>query len=147
MSSGVQASQECQDTYSLLKTRKGLKYIVFALSPDNKEIIVEKSGEKAGDEKDAYDAFCAILKGTPGPPQCRWGIYDLEFEKGEDGKRSKICFFAWAPDDARIKEKMLYASSKDALRKSLVGIQLDIQGADVDDIEFETVLEKANRGH
>jgi hypothetical protein len=35
-----------------------------------------------------------------------------------------------APDTSKIKQKMLYASSKDALRKKLVGIGSEIQGTD-----------------
>ena len=43
-----------------------------------------------------------------------------------------------APDSARIKQKMVYSSSKDALRKALVGVQVDIQANDISDIEYES---------
>ena len=33
---------------------------------------------------------------------------------------------------------MVYASSRDALRKSLSGIHLDIQGTDKDEVSYET---------
>ena len=42
------------------------------------------------------------------------------------------------PDDARIKQKMVYASSKDALRKSLVGISTEIQGTDLSEVAYDT---------
>lgn len=43
-----------------------------------------------------------------------------------------------SPDDSKIKQKMLYASSKDALRKSLVGISSEIQGTDMSEVAHET---------
>jgi cofilin len=40
---------------------------------------------------------------------------------------------------------MVFASSKDALRKSLVGISAEIQGTDFSEVSYETVLEKVSR--
>lgn len=37
---------------------------------------------------------------------------------------------------------MLYASSKDAIRKKLVGIGVEVQATDASEISFEAVLEK-----
>jgi hypothetical protein len=42
-----------------------------------------------------------------------------------------------SPDESRIKDKMLYASSKDSLRRALVGIASEIQGTDIDEIAYE----------
>ena len=72
------------------------------------------------------------------PGECCYAVYDVEYSKGEEGKRNKICFFTWSPDDSKIKQKMLYASSKDALRKSLVGISAEIQGTDMSEVAHET---------
>lgn len=77
-----------------------------------------------------------------------------------------------SPDGAKIKDKMVSASSRDAIRRSLVGIAVEIQGTDYSEVAFETggcggclpssdspwrlrprshfllpVLDKANRGH
>ena len=62
------------------------KYIIFKLSDDNKEIVVEKTSESSN-----YDEFVAELPGE----SCRYAIYDFEYEKGNDGKRNKIVFIAW----------------------------------------------------
>lgn len=88
----------------------------------------------------AYDKF---LKDLP-EDQCRWAVYDLEFEK-DGAKRSKICFISWAPDNAKIKQKMVFSSSQNALRRGLDGIGADIQGTDYDEVSHASVLEKASR--
>ncbi len=44
--------------------------------------------------------------------------------KGDEGKRNKICFFTWSPDDAKIKQKMvlrfLQRCSQEGSRRYLV---------------------------
>ncbi|KAI4522357.1 hypothetical protein K523DRAFT_321985 [Schizophyllum commune Tattone D] len=135
MASGVGVNPVCLDEYQKLKLGKSIKYIIYKLSDDNTEIVVEKTSQS----KD-YDDFVSSLP----EQECRYAVYDFEFEK-EDGKRSKICFVAWSPDDAKIKNKMLYASSKDALRRSLVGIAVEIQGTDLSEVAYDSVLDKASR--
>ncbi|CAE6512187.1 unnamed protein product [Rhizoctonia solani] len=134
-SSGVTVNSECQPAYQKLKLNKEKdvkqKYIIFKLSDDLKEIVVEKTSTESN-----YDTFVADLP----KDQPRWAVYDVEFEK-DGGKRNKLTFFS-----AKIKQKMVYASSKDALRKSLDGIAADVQGTDVDEVSWETVLDKASRG-
>jgi hypothetical protein len=38
-------------------------------------------------------------------------------------RKEKLLLMSWCPDTARIKKKMLYSSSFDALKKALVGVQ------------------------
>lgn len=45
-----------------------------------------------------------------------------------------------------IQPKMMYASSKDALRRSLNGIAAEIQANDPDDIEYDNVISRVARG-
>jgi len=89
-----------------------------------------------------YDEF---LKELP-ENECRWAIYDFEFEKEGGGRRNKITFISWSPDDAKIKQKMLFASSRDALKRALTGVAVEIQGSDYSEVSHAAVLEKANRG-
>ncbi|KAG8698565.1 hypothetical protein FRC09_007174 [Ceratobasidium sp. 395] len=103
------------------------------MSKDNKEIVVLKRSESAD-----YEDF---LKDLP-EDDCRWAVYDLAFEK-DGGKRNKLL----SPDNAKIKSKMVYASSKDALRKALVGIAAEVQATEYDEVDHKTVLEKASRGN
>ncbi|KAJ1934353.1 cofilin [Linderina macrospora] len=136
MSSGVAVNDSCLDAFTGLKLKHTAKYVVYKLNDSNDEIVVDKTSEATD-----YDAFIADLPET----ECRWAVYDLEYNKGE-GVRNKILFIAWSPDNAKIKNKMLYASSKDALRKKLVGIAAEVQATDFDEVAYESVLDKAMRG-
>ncbi|KAF9241151.1 putative COF1-cofilin, partial [Melanogaster broomeanus] len=129
-SSGVPVHNDCLTAFQQLKLGKKIKYIVYTLNATNTEIVVEKSSSSSN-----YEEFIADLPEN----ECRWAVYDFEFEK-EGAKRNKICFFSWSPDTAKIKPKMVFASSRDGLRKQLQGVQLEIQGTDPSEIEFETGL-------
>jgi len=139
MSSGISANQDCLAAFQELKLGKKLKYVIYGVSSDNKEIVVLKRAERAPEL--TYDDFLADLPEN----DCRWAVYDFEFEKEDGGKRSKICFYSWSPDESKIKSKMVYAASKDALRRSLVGVANEIQGTSFDEISYDTVLDKVSR--
>ena len=85
-SSGVAVNPECLDTFQELKLGKKIKYIIYGLSEDNKEIVVLKRSESQ-----LYDEFVADLP----EKDCRWAVYDFEYEKEEGGRRNKICFYSW----------------------------------------------------
>jgi len=135
MASGVGASPDCMGAYNELKLGKKLKYIIFKLSPDNTEIVVDKKSEDPD-----YENFLSSLPEN----ECRYAVYDVEYDT-EGGKRNKLCFYNWVPDGARIKNRMVSASSKEALRKQFVGIAADVQGSDPSEIDFQTVVEKLQR--
>lgn len=69
-----------------LKLKKKIKYIIYGLSPDFTETVVIKASEDAN-----YDTFLEDLPET----ECRWAVYDFEYEKGE-GKRNKLVFYSWS---------------------------------------------------
>jgi hypothetical protein len=49
-----------------------------------------------------------------------------------------------SPDTSKIKQKMIYASSKDGLRKKLDGVYTEIQCTDLSEVSHETVLDKVS---
>jgi len=40
---------------------------------------------------------------------------------------------------------MIYSSSKDALRKALTGVGLEVQGTDFDEVAYDTILDRIPR--
>merc|ERR1712093_422026 len=138
MSSGVAVNDECMQKFQELKLGKKIKYIIYKLDDPSKptQIVVSKTSESQ-----SYDDFLEELSET----ECLFAVYDFQYNKGE-GDRNKLCFFIWAPDNAKIKQKMVYASSKDALRRALVGVGSDIQGTDLSEVAYDSVLDKVSRG-
>jgi len=113
--------------------------VIYGLSSDKKSIVVVKTAEKG--KEATFEEFVGQLP----EKDCRWAVYDFEYELPGEGKRSKITFIQWAPDEAPVKAKMVSASSKDALRRRLDGIHIEVQATDYSEITEEAILERANR--
>ncbi|KAG0041785.1 cofilin, partial [Gryganskiella cystojenkinii] len=133
--SGVTLDPECLNAFQSLKIGKKVKYIVYRLSDDQKSIVVDTTAESSD-----YDDFVGKLP----KEDCRWAVYDFDYSTSE-GERSKIVFISWSPENAKIKAKMTYSASKDALRKALNGVGVEIQGTDFDEVAHESILERIRR--
>jgi len=144
MASGVVANSECITAYQELKLGHKYKYILYQLDDAKTEIISVVKREAKGEEmtklKTEEEKYGLFLKDLQKDSKCRWGVYDFEYEL--EGRRNKLTFISWAPAASKIKDRMVFASSKDALRRSLVGIGAEVQGSDEDEVAYITVLEK-----
>jgi cofilin len=85
-SSGVSVDPDCVERFQELKLRKKYKYITFHLNESKTEIVVAKTSESSD-----YDDFLADLPEA----ECRWAVYDFQFQNEEGGLRNKIVFFHW----------------------------------------------------
>ena len=112
------------------------RYCVFRLNDALTEIVVEKKSD--GFDNVSWEDFISNF----GDNACRYGACILDYDAGDDGVRSKVVFMTWAPDTAKTKEKMVYASSKDAIKKVLMGIQLELQGTEKPEVAKTEVVAK-----
>lgn len=143
--SGVTVDDGCMDAWAKLK--KGhLKCAIFKLTDDKKKIIVEEGTALTAKRGEPSPEHFEQWQGLLPPENCRYSIYNMEISlKGSDdivGRRDKLCFITWAPDNAKIKEKMLTAASKDALKKKLDGIALEFQCSSESDIQATNFIER-----
>lgn len=136
-SSGVAIDSDCIEKFLELKTKRKFRYIVFKMNEAGQNIVVDSFGEP----DKTYDEFIALFPEN----SCRYGLYDHDFTDDEGCKKSKIVFFAWAPDTAKVREKMLYSSSKTDFRRQLDGVAVEMQCNDVDDTKM-TLLEQKVKG-
>uniref|UniRef100_A0A1B6EMI2 ADF-H domain-containing protein n=1 Tax=Cuerna arida TaxID=1464854 RepID=A0A1B6EMI2_9HEMI len=141
MASGVTVSDVCKTKYEEIKKDKKHRFLVFYIR-DEKQIDVEK----VGDRDTAYEDFLELLQ-EGGGDECRYGLFDFEYMHQcqgttESSKKQKLVLLLWCPDTAKVKKKMLYSSSFDALKKALVGVQKYIQATDASEASREVVEEK-----
>jgi len=147
--SGVTVNPECITVFNELKLGKSLKWIIFKISDDWKQIEVEEKSTDGSFEvfrEKLLNAKSKDRKGVEGIGG-RYAVFDVEYDApGGEGKRNKITFFSWCPDDAPQYPRMMYSSSKEALKRSLNGLASDIQANDADDIEYENVVSRVSKG-
>ncbi|TRY71912.1 hypothetical protein TCAL_00177 [Tigriopus californicus] len=141
MASGVKVSEEVKLKFDEVKKKKTYRYVIFFIK-EEKAISVEKTGGRDA----TYDEFLTDLMAC-GPEDCRYGLFDFEYAHQCEGttektKKEKLLLMSWCPDTARIKKKMLYSSSFDALKKCLVGVQKYIQATDEAEASQEEIEAK-----
>lgn len=141
MTSGVAVSQECKNAFDDVKKGKKYRYVIFYIE-DEKTIKVEALGER---EKTYDDFYTDLTKG--GDLECRYGLFDYEYlhqcqGTTETSKKQKLFLMSWCPDTAKIKKKMLYSSSFDAIKKALIGVHKYIQATDASEASKDSVEEK-----
>mmetsp|Transcript_18341 Transcript_18341/g.45624 ORF Transcript_18341/g.45624 Transcript_18341/m.45624 type:complete len:141 (-) Transcript_18341:162-584(-) len=133
--SGVLPTDACKAEFALLKNGRAYKFITFKI--DEKAGVVDVLDvHKKTDEF----TFQMVLDKLPAD-EPRYLVLDWEVENADGCQLSKIFFVSWVPDTVKARTKMLYASSKQALRNALEGVHLDHQCTDYDEItpeEFNT---------
>uniref|UniRef100_A0A2K6GFG8 ADF-H domain-containing protein n=1 Tax=Propithecus coquereli TaxID=379532 RepID=A0A2K6GFG8_PROCO len=95
-------------------------------SDDKRQIVVEEAkqilvGDIGDTVEDPYTSFT------------------LSQKKKESEKEDPVFIF-WAPESAPLKSKMIYASSKDAIKKKFTGIKHEWQVNGLDDIKDRSTL-------
>ncbi|XP_059443617.1 actin-depolymerizing factor 12-like [Corylus avellana] len=132
--SGMAVEDDCKLRFLELKAKRSYRFIVFKI--EQQQVVVEKLGEP----NESYEDFAASLPAN----ECRYAVYDYDFTTTENFQRSKIFFVAWSPDIAKVRHKMVYASSKDRFKRELDGIQFELQATDPSEMSLDIVKGRAN---
>ncbi|KAL3653136.1 Actin-depolymerizing factor 2 [Castilleja foliolosa] len=125
---------DCKLKFMELKTKRTHRFIVFKI--EDKQIIVEKLGEPT----QTYEDFTACIPAD----ECRYAVFDFDFLTKENVPKSRIFFIAWAPDTAKVRNKMIYASSKDRFKRELDGIQVELQATDPTEMGLDVFKGRVN---
>jgi len=133
--SGVTVQDAVVTEFNNIKIGHKYQYYQMKLTADWKEIEVEKT---VASGTETFEQFVQQLPHD----DCRYIVYDFHFDTGKAGHREQLIFIVWCPETSKVKTKMLYAASKDALKKKLVGINHEIQATDFSDLTQKEVTEK-----
>ncbi|CAM9933939.1 unnamed protein product [Ectocarpus sp. 8 AP-2014] len=112
------------------------RYFIYKIENDA-EIIVDTFGDKTK----TYDDFTACLP----PNECRYGVFDLDFTTRDGREANKLIFISWSPDTAKIKNKMVYAASKEAIKSALMGIGIHLQATDQGELELDYIKSQVQK--
>ncbi|KVI04942.1 actin-depolymerizing factor 2-like [Cynara cardunculus var. scolymus] len=134
--SGMAVHDECKLKFMDLKAKRTFRFIIYKIEEKQKQVIVEKLGEPA----ETYDEFAACLPAD----ECRYAVFDFDFMTAENVPKSRIFFIAWSPDTAKVRSKMIYASSKDRFKRELDGIQVELQATDPSEVGLDVIKSRAN---
>ncbi|KAK2082640.1 putative ferric reductase transmembrane component [Saguinus oedipus] len=131
MASGVAVSDGVIKVFNDMKVRKSSTPEENIILEEGKEILLGDVGQTVDDP---YDTFVKMLPDK----DCRYALYDATYETKES-KKEDLVFIFWAPESAPLKSKMIYASSKDAIKK-LTGIKHELQANCYEEVKDRCTL-------
>ena len=126
--SGVVCSDSIQQLFEEFKITKTVRFYTYKIV-DKKVIEIDVSGPR----DNTYEDFCKALP----PNEGRYGLIDLEFTTAEGRPTSKLVFVTWNPDTGSIREKMLYSTSKEAMKAAIPGVGIHINATDPHELDLE----------
>lgn len=148
MSSGISVSQDVISKFQEIKSGKKIRYCILDLNQSETELVPGECVSKPdpldlslGAAKKEWESFCSKLS----PKGCYYIIYDMNYQRPGGARRDKLLLINWCPSDAPIRMRMIYTTTLNALKASLTGIQVEIQSNDMDDLDFEEVLQKVDK--
>eukprot|EP00408_Alexandrium_pacificum_P067306 CAMPEP_0171179040 /NCGR_PEP_ID=MMETSP0790-20130122/13055_1 /TAXON_ID=2925 /ORGANISM="Alexandrium catenella, Strain OF101" /LENGTH=136 /DNA_ID=CAMNT_0011643967 /DNA_START=91 /DNA_END=501 /DNA_ORIENTATION=- len=135
--SGVSVADECVEKYNGIKMKKDKRYVIFKIQ-DFKKIVFEAEGPTS-------ETFADFRNKLP-KDEPRYALVDIDYMSTDGRPQSKLCFIFWSPDDnSSVKNRMVYASSKDAIKKKLPGIMKEIQANDMPSLDDDEVMKEMQK--
>lgn len=142
MSSGVEVDQTVIEAFTDIKLKKRHAYVVMMIK-DKKKIVVESLGDKLPlncSQSRNEDIFNGMKKAFGNEP--RYILFDFCFTRPNHTTAQKLAFISWCTDDVPIGKKMIYASSKDALKKCFTGLNTEFQCTDPAEFQHSELVKE-----
>lgn len=132
--SGISVQDETINVFNHVKTKSAYKWVMYRVDDAGKEVIVEQVG--APDS--TYEEFLSFVP----EGQCRFAVYDYAYTNADNCVLQKLIFINWAPDTASIKQKMMYAATKDFFKGFLDGIGAEMQASEASELAESEMRER-----
>ncbi|MQL92963.1 hypothetical protein Taro_025602 [Colocasia esculenta] len=132
---GMSVMEECKRSFMEMKWKRVHRYVVYKIDEGSRAVMVEKVGAPG----EGYEGLAASLP----EDDCRYAVFDFDFVTADNCQKSRIFFIAWAPTASRIRAKMLYATSKEGLRRVLEGVHYDMQATDATEMGIDIIRGRA----
>ncbi|XP_051177424.1 actin-depolymerizing factor 3 [Lolium perenne] len=131
--SGAGVNSECITKFNELQAKRLHRYVTYKLH-DSKEVVIDQVGERGA----TYEDFVSALPEN----DCRYAVFDFDYMTPEEVPKSKIYYIFWSPDCAKVRSKMLYASSNSKFKTGLNGIQIEMQATDASEISRDAIQDR-----
>lgn len=134
-STGVSVSDKAiADFNEFKKSSNKTKFVIFKINTGS--IETEHTSEST-----SFDEFVALLPAD----DCRYAVYKMDFTTNDGRPNTKLVSIAWSPDSAGVKSKMVYAGSKDALTRVMVGISVKLTATDLSELTVSIVQDACRK--
>jgi len=127
--SAVPVADACVESFNEMKLKHNKRYIIYKI--EDEKIVIEFEA----DGKATYEEFVKMLpKDEP-----RYAAVDFQYSTDDGRPQSKLIFVLWSPDNSHVTKKMVYAASKDNIKRKLVGCTKELQANDASEVDVAEV--------
>ncbi|KAK3751851.1 hypothetical protein QZH41_009676 [Actinostola sp. cb2023] len=149
--SGVEVDSECMKVFDKMKIKKignkdRPKMAFFRINKDNTKIEFieeEKSDPPHSRSPDDNEAMFELMKGRLIDAEPRYILFDFICKTTAGGSVEKLAFVSWCSDNAPVKKKMLFAASKEYLKKKFDGVQIVMEASEKTELSYEELKKLA----
>mmetsp|Transcript_1350 Transcript_1350/g.5796 ORF Transcript_1350/g.5796 Transcript_1350/m.5796 type:complete len:147 (+) Transcript_1350:894-1334(+) len=142
MATGIPCSADVGTQFEQMKLRSKSTFLVMKIVED--EVQVVETGTDKG-ENGGVQPFMEWLGEDERLNECCYAVIDVAFTTDDDRPTSKLVFVSWVPDTSKIREKMKYSGTKDAVLANLQGAAIKLNATDISELgaEGEEIIAKA----
>merc|ERR1711879_230682 len=131
---GITVPDEVVSEFTDFKLKRtSFKFIMYKIDGDQ---VVHDKGIESAD----FDEFLGELTSEP-----RFIVADFDYETTDGRPADKVVFISWIPDDCKVRDKMKYSGTKEAVKSAFVGISVNINATDPSEITREIIVEACNK--
>uniref|UniRef100_A0A7S0LTU8 ADF-H domain-containing protein n=1 Tax=Coccolithus braarudii TaxID=221442 RepID=A0A7S0LTU8_9EUKA len=134
VTAGFKIPDDSVKAYNELQGGHKHSYLIFKIDQEQKAVVLEESGKP---DEFKYDEFAKKVATLDSP---RFIVIDFKGKYADGRALEKVVFIFWCPDGAKIKERMLYASTKEDFKRKMNGLHKTIEASDESDIEYKEVI-------
>ncbi|KAJ6229729.1 cofilin/actin-depolymerizing factor homolog-related [Anaeramoeba flamelloides] len=128
---GILPTNESLEQFQEFKFSKEDRFIIYKMDEKLSKIEVEKTGSKNLSFEEFYNQLPK--------DDCRYICYHYDFDVNGQ-KRSKLLFIGWMPSTAKLKNKMVYATTLLSFKYMLRGIGVSLQINNPESLNEELIL-------
>lgn len=129
--SGIAVTPDAVNLYYHMRSKSAYKWALWKLDAKGTSVVISDVGEPGS----TFQDFLAALPEN----DCRYGVFDYQFTANDGNIMNKLVFFNWAPETAKVKARMMYASTKDFFKSHMDGISAEFQSSCLDEISEDVV--------
>jgi len=132
--SSLSFAEACGTIYEELKIRRKHRFIIFKMDEANTLVDVDSVG--------ARDKGWADLRSALPERDCRFAIYDHEYDTDRGVKANKLWLLVWIPHNSTASKKMQYSAAKTRFQETCLPGCFECQASNIDEAEIALGFKK-----
>mmetsp|Transcript_7292 Transcript_7292/g.13154 ORF Transcript_7292/g.13154 Transcript_7292/m.13154 type:complete len:145 (-) Transcript_7292:77-511(-) len=141
MASNINVADDVVETFEKLVHGAKYRAVVGKINDSFSEIEVERTLPPLEEGGDLLAAWKEMVESLP-ENDCRFVLYDFQWKFSETITKSKVILILWSAEYSKVRNKMIYASSKECLTNKIPEINRFIQATETDELTFDLVLNR-----